>query len=174
MSCPDNGTELVYDGYVGGSPYTHTGSAVNYVCLPKDPTWSHYKDGLDSDGPHIYGSEYQIGGGKDREFFNKDLYDQDVPCAVCRTKRSSVLMIPARNQCYDGWTLEYKGYLVGGHYGHAAASEVVCIDGEPEIIQGGASNHNGKLFYQAEAKCGSLKCPPYVEGRELTCAVCSM
>ena len=113
MSCPDNGTELVYDGYVGGSPYTDTGSAVNYVCLPKDPTWSHYKDGLDSGGPQIYGSEYQIGGGKDREFFNKDLYNQDVPCAVCRTKRSSVLMIPARNQCYDGWTMEYKGYLVG-------------------------------------------------------------
>ena len=83
-SCPDNGTELVYDGYVGGSPYTHTRSAVNYVCLPKDPTWSHYKDGLDSGGPHIYGSEYQISKGKDREFFNKDLYNQDVPCDVCK------------------------------------------------------------------------------------------
>ena len=57
-------------------------------------------------------------------------------------------MIPARNQCYDGWTMEYKGYLVGGRYGHDAASEVVCLDGDPEIIQGGASNDNGKLFYQ--------------------------
>ena len=171
-SCPDNGTELVYEGYAGGSHYTHAGGAANYLCLPKDPTWSHYKDGHDG-GHLIYGTEYEF-GSRAREYFDKDLHNQDVPCAVCKTKRSNVLMIPAHNQCYDGWTMEYKGYLVAGHHSQASATEFICLDGEAGIVEVGATDQNGKLMYQVEASCGSLKCPPYVEGRELACVVCSV
>ena len=103
----------------------------------------------------------------------KVLHQQDPPCVVCRSPRSSVHMIPARNLCYGDWNLEYTGYLVGGHYGHTAASEFICLDEDPEVVAGGEANKNGKLFYFAEARCGSLKCPPYINGRELTCAVCS-
>lgn len=82
-------------------------------------------------------------------------------------------MIPARNRCPGGWTLEYYGYLVGGHHGHTAASEFICLDGEPETVDDGEPDYDGKLFYFVEAVCGTLKCPPYISGRELTCAVCS-
>ena len=82
-------------------------------------------------------------------------------------------MIPGRNQCYKGWTLEYKGYLVAGHHGHAAATEYVCLDDNPDVIPGRHTNQNGALFYMVEGRCGSLICPPYVDGRELTCVVCS-
>jgi len=84
------------------------------------------------------------------------------------------MMIPGRNQCLDGWTLEYHGYLSGGSYTQTAATEFVCLDAEPEVILGGSANNNGKLFYLSEVRCGSSSlCPPYINGRELTCVVCS-
>ena len=50
----------------------------------------------------------------------------------------------------------------------------VCLDDDPETIQGGAADLNGALFYLTEARCGPLPCPNYVDGRELTCVVCSL
>ena len=41
------------------------------------------------------------------------------------------------------------------------------------MIAGGQDNKNGALFYPVEAVCGSLPCPRYVNGWELTCAVCT-
>ena len=81
-------------------------------------------------------------------------------------------MIPGRNICYDGWTLEYNGYLVADRHDFHA-TEYVCLDLHPDTIVGGNNNDDGALFYFVEGICGSLECPPYVDGRELTCAVCS-
>ncbi|XP_045162545.2 uncharacterized protein LOC123527260 [Mercenaria mercenaria] len=166
-TCPGTGTELVYEGYVGGSHYTHKGAAVNYLCLPKDPLWATYNDAAQSLRAFVYGAEYE------RPDESPTTFEHDVPCAVCLVKRAPVLMLPGRNDCYQGWTLEYHGRLVAGYYDHPAASEYVCLDEHPESIEGGNANENGKLFYSVEGRCGSLKCPPYVNGRELTCAVCS-
>ena len=58
------------------------------------------------------------------------------------------------------------------YYQHKSASEFVCVDENPETI-GSHLDQNGKLFYFVEGHCGSLKCDPYKDGRELTCAVCS-
>ena len=66
-----------------------------------------------------------------------------------------------------------SGYLVAGDYMHSSASEFICLDSNAEAIVGSAANHDGKTFYLAEGYCGSLPCPPYVQGRELTCVVCS-
>jgi hypothetical protein len=82
-------------------------------------------------------------------------------------------MIPGRLDCYPGWTKEYSGYLVSENAGHPSNSEYVCLDSRPDVIIGGHDNKNGRLFYFVEGVCGSLKCPPYVEGRELTCVVCT-
>lgn len=56
---------------------------------------------------------------------------------------------------------------------HQAGSTYTCVDEHPDVVHGGHADMNGYLFYQVEAVCGSLKCPPYVKGRELVCAVCS-
>ena len=163
-------------GYAAGSFYSHTGAAANYLCLTPNPLWEHYSDAEDS-GAHIYGAEYEF-FISDRNrfhgtpFFGKNLVNDDAPCSVCRSPRPSILMIPGRNVCYDGWSLEYKGYLVAGRYSDHA-TEYVCLDTNPETIIGGHADDNGALFYLVEGKCGSLECPPYVNGRELTCAVCS-
>jgi hypothetical protein len=170
-TCPGNMTELVYKGYAGGSHYNKQGAASSYLCLPEDPLWNVYEDGEQVAGT-VYGAEYELHARNMDNFFGKTLLDADVPCCVCSTRRNSIMMIPARNQCYDGWTLEYHGYLTGGFDNHYA-SDFVCLDVEPETIAGSSENKNGKLFYFIEARCGSLKCPPYVNGRELTCAVCS-
>jgi hypothetical protein len=126
----------------------------------------------------MYGAEYQADNTHSSLLFGDNLLSFDVPCAVCRvTSRATVLMIPARNECYDGWTREYAGYLMAGTWnGLSAASQYVCVDAAPETLEGRVNDDDGlknKLFNLVEGICGSLKCPPYVGGRELTCVVCT-
>ena len=171
-SCPGNDTDQVYSGYTAGSHYSETGAAVNYLCLSPVAQWASYTDAVDS-GAKIYGAEYELTDQRSILFFGNPLIDDNVPCSVCRSSRSSVLMVPGRNTCFNGWNLEYAGYLASGGYGHRAATEYLCLDANPETLPGGFSDQNGKLFYLVEGICGSLECPPYENGRELTCAVCS-
>ena len=173
-NCSANGSELVYSGYAAGSDYQDSGAAANYICLSPDPLWGYYND-ADNARAKVMGVEYELDGAIPdmMAFFHKNIHEEDAPCSVCRSPRPTVIMIPGRNQCYKGWTLEYKGYLVAGYYGRTSASEYVCLDDYPETIPGGHANQDGKLFYMVEGRCGSLLCPPYVEGRELTCVVCS-
>lgn len=161
-------------GFTGGGHFTEEGSAADYICLSQDPLWGVYDDTHQTYSARVYGTEYQFSSYQYGEnIFGKNIQDQDVPCAVCLSSRSSVIMIPGRNQCYPGWTVEYSGYLVGGYFAHKAASNYECLDSTPEVEFGGADNLNGKLMYLTEAECGALQCPPYVQDREITCVVCS-
>lgn len=171
-SCPGNGTSLVYMGYAGGSLYSNKGAASSYVCLPEEPVWGVYEDAEQS-GASVWGAEYELDDRKTASFFGKELHNRDVPCCVCHSKRQTVLMIPGRNVCYEGWTLEYDGYLTAGHDTHNGG-DFACLDKEAEVLSGGLDSQNGKLFYFAESRCGSLRCPPYVNGRELTCVLCTI
>jgi hypothetical protein len=67
----------------------------------------------------------------------------------------------------------FSGYLVSGAHGHKSASEYICLDSDAEMLAGGVANTDGRVIYLVEGICGTLKCPPYVQGRELTCVVCS-
>ena len=62
---------------------------------------------------------------------------------------------------------------MAGHYDSAGATDYYCIDKDPEKIPGGTKNDNGRILFFVEARCGSLRCPPYVNGREFQCAVCT-
>ncbi|XP_060580945.1 uncharacterized protein LOC132737625 [Ruditapes philippinarum] len=173
-SCPaDN--ELVYKGYGAGSDYRVTGGAANWLCLSEQPQWGYYEDNIAS-GAQIYGAEYEFsdfhynGGSK---YFKQNLNDEDAPCSFCRSPRSSVAMFPGRLECFSGWTKEYSGYLVSGAHHHTSASEYICLDSDAEMLAGGVANTDGRVIYLVEGICGTLKCPPYVQGRELTCVVCS-
>ncbi|XP_062599242.1 uncharacterized protein LOC134260716 [Saccostrea cucullata] len=168
--CPSKAI-LVYSGFAGGSHYTDKGAAVDPLCLPRDPEWGNYKSGTSGAGGYIYGAEYETNA-----FTNHyaPFLDHDVPCAVCLVQnRSIVKVFPARKTCYMGWKLEYQGYLMAGHFNHKAGTTYTCVDKNPDTLQGGHANKDGYLFYFVEGRCGSLKCPPYVEGREIVCAVCS-
>lgn len=169
-TCPSH-ADLVLSGFTGGSWYRHPGAAVEPLCLPRDPQWGEYRDGNDGARAYVFGAEYETGSSAG---YLRTIYEHDVPCSVCLVpNRSVVKMFPARNTCYKGWTLEYHGYLMANGYGYESGSTYTCIDNHPDTVHGGQDNKEGRLFYQVEARCGSLKCPPYVEGRELVCVVCS-
>ena len=136
---------------------------MNYLCLPQQPEWlSRTPNGY----AVLYGGEYDS-----TDFGTTD--GDDIPCAVCRTTDNSVMMIPARVSCNGGWTKQYRGYLGAGFEGHNAASEYVCVDENAEAVPGRSRDDNGKMIYIVRASCGALPCPPYVNGKSVTCVVCS-
>jgi len=116
-TCPET-SELVYDGYAGGGNYGETGSGTNYLCLPKDPEWTQEQS--TPNYGYIYGAEYVTPGS-----ILGALQDHDVPCAVCHSNSTNVLMVPAKQTCHTGWIREYTGYLMGEYYGHPASKEYI-------------------------------------------------
>ncbi|KAH3825840.1 uncharacterized protein LOC127881967 [Dreissena polymorpha] len=167
QTCPNvTGTTQVYTGQVAGGHYSHAGSG-EYICLPNDPEYDQYNDTIDEWRSSLYGAEYET------DFINfKALYNHDVPCSVCLSKGKTTLMIPGRISCYTGWIKEYQGYLMGEYY-KSNGKGYVCMNKEAESMPSSNAGMNGALFYPVEGRCGSLKCPPYTDGRELACVVCS-
>ncbi|XP_052268979.1 short-chain collagen C4-like [Dreissena polymorpha] len=166
-SCP-TGSSFIYDGFVAGSHYTHTGSGVNYLCLSKEPRWANGNPTASSVGI-IHGSEYETSSAN----IWTHLHDNEVPCTACRS-RGPTMMIPGRNICYEGWKLEYHGYLMTTYHGHAGSKEFICVDSDATVAEGSNSgDQDGALLYFVKAVCGSLKCPPYDGSKLITCAVCS-
>ncbi|XP_020912367.2 collagen alpha-5(IV) chain [Exaiptasia diaphana] len=169
-SCPF-GANLVYKGRVGGEDHAHPGGGSNYVCLTESPKYASYNDAHQSSG-FMYGAEYQT--KQSYNPFPHNPHDHDVPCAVCFVPtRNAKLMIPATYECPAGWSKEYWGYLMTEYYNHPNQRNFICVDKDPEVIKGSLADKNGALLYTVEGKCGSLPCLPYVEGRELTCVVCT-
>lgn len=131
-------------GYAAGSHYTNTGGAANNLCLPPDPQWAYYEDSVSSAG-QVYGTEYELGddhsdGGS--RYLGTNVRDEDVPCALCSSPRSSVVMIPSRLDCYPGWTKDYNGYLMSGYRGHASATEYISVDAHVDVLVGGHPDQN--------------------------------
>ncbi|GAB1601893.1 short-chain collagen C4-like [Argonauta hians] len=173
--CPSS-AHLVYKGVVAGTHYDTTGGGSNLLCLPTDPIWANFTTEIETTS-HIHGSEYELTSHATKIFDysnSKTLHDHNVPCAVCLTKEPTVvMMLPGRTKCYRDWSVEYSGYLMTENAVHKGRHEYVCVDKAPEADPAGYRNENGALLYFVQASCGSLPCPPYVDGQELTCAVCS-
>jgi len=176
---------LLQKGHAAGPHYNKTGSGSNFLCLPNNPQWKNYIVGGRANTGEISGIEYELanyGAYRNNVFSQinnggRNLYNNPAPCAVCYVGgRSTVLMIPARTQCPDGWTTQYAGYLVSEtdttDYGNRKRSSYVCWDEAPEIAVGGTSQ-NQAVIYPVEVLCGSLPCSVYPTGRGLTCIVCS-
>ncbi|VDI80416.1 Hypothetical predicted protein [Mytilus galloprovincialis] len=169
-SCPQKAT-LVYDGYAAGNDDSIGGSGSNFLCLPKNPDWKEYTSGANTHTGRIFGVEYEILNHKP---YPKSFHNQDMPCAVCLTARSMVLMVPGKLKCHKGWKKEFSGYLMSEmSTSTRTPSQYICVDEKLESVPGGAAGRNQCVVYPVEAVCGNLKCPPYVGGRELTCVVCS-
>ena len=59
------------------------------------------------------------------------------------------------------------------HY-HKSSAPYLCVDANPEAIEGMHGNANGKSLVLVQEACTSTgHCPPYVNGAELTCVVCT-
>lgn len=83
------------------------------------------------------------------------------------------MMIPGRRECMIGWTKEYEGYLMTGPMGSRSQHRYVCVDNMPEVDFKGYKREGGAVFDHVRVMCGSLPCPMYIQGRELTCVVCT-
>ena len=166
---PTDGTSLVYTGRAAGSWYSHTGGGANYLCMPNNPDYSNFHPGVQDNSP-LYGAEYQTY----QPSTLPGAHDHNVPCAVCRTRQETALMIPAKTQCPDSWRVEYTGYLMSTYKAGHHRTMYECVDSNPERIPGSAANTNGAVFYHVEANCNGLPCGPYDPQKELTCVVCTI
>ncbi|KAJ8046077.1 hypothetical protein HOLleu_09252 [Holothuria leucospilota] len=174
-TCPDN-SQLVYAGIVGGKHFTQKGSGTNYLCLHSNPTFDRPQAGRNY-GAYIYGTEFEAGSYAGLPQLSQEA---EVACSVClATSKHDVLMIPGVNSCPQGqgWREEYHGYLTAMHYTYSA-TEYICMDHEAEGIPRTGHDNDPSLLYVVEGVCGSsgggLPCPPYVDGYEITCVVCSL
>ena len=102
----------------------------------------------------------------------KAIQNHNVPCAVCQAERNNVLMIPAKNTL--SWLAQGVQWIPGGRTSWHKNNRVSeCLDHDPEADQAGYRDENGALMYQTGGVCGSLPCPPYEQGRALTCVICT-
>ncbi|XP_061179342.1 uncharacterized protein LOC133187966, partial [Saccostrea echinata] len=168
-ACPNvNGTEMVYNGFTGGKSYSEKGGGANTLCLPHNPEKLPYGisviDG--DDFGHLYGAEYQFS-------VHRVHIQEDVPCAVCRVKMaSSSIMIPGKHSCPTYWRKQYSGFLTASWHEYES-TEYLCLDDDPDFIEGSRRDDNGRLFYPVKTVCGSLPCPPYENNVLVGCVVCS-
>ena len=166
--CPsDQGTQLVYSGRAGGSRFDSSGGAANHLCLPDDP--DHLSNASGVQGHSVMNAiEYRVLPPHPLQH----LLHRNVPCAVCyATTRATLLVIPAKTSCPEGWTREYSGYLMSENAAHAR-SMFECVDKDPESLPGVNGDVEGHL-YLVEPNCSGFCCPPYDEEKELSCVVCS-
>ena len=160
-TCPStSGTELVHMGRAAGSRWNVQGGGSDILCMPNDPEYADYAAGVQGYSP-IYGAQY----GQSLD---------NMPCAVCRGKRSKVLMIPAKMTCPPQWQKEYAGYLMAPHYWTANRAAFICVDEDAEAVPGESQdNPMSTQPHFVEASCDGLSCPPYDGEKELTCVVCT-
>jgi len=91
-----------------------------------------------------------------------------------KRRKVSTITIPAWNDCYGDWVKEYNGYLYAGDPADKAASEYICMDEILDVLNKSSILSRKKLLYPAIVSCnGAMPCPSYVDGKEVTCVVCS-
>ena len=169
-ACPGtNGTTKVYSGRIAGQHHTHAGGTSSNLCLAIHPNVGPRDYGQTNQ--YIYGTEYEVSSGNP---FTRSVHDHEAACVVCRVdSRGSTLVVNGRNDCPAGWTLEYHGYLMSEHYRHKGRTEAICVDVDAEYAVGTHADVNWNLLYVIQGACGALPCGPYINGREITCAVCT-
>ena len=169
MTCDDvrgflSMEHFVFIGNAGGSHSDKQGGGSDYICLPADPIFEDVSHSHSSDKTRVYGTKYR---------YNPRM-DGVVPCAVCQSRGKNVMMIPARNACYPGFSVEYTGYLATSYVSAQYRSTHVCVDGQPELGEGAQSGAvGGAYLYRAEIFCGAVPCSTYHDGGDLLCVVCS-
>ena len=172
-TCPTTeGTQLVYEGAVVGSHHHEAGTA-EYLCLHNEPEFLQTTPGSQNHlRGKLYGTEYYAAESPPA-FSN--IFRHDAPCSVCYTpSRSTKITIPRRITCPDSWTREYYGYLMTAKKNTAHKSRVpICVDVNAESVDGSAAPTTTSLLYFIETTCTGIRCPPYSDGAEIACVVCT-
>jgi len=178
-TCPA-GNFALYKGFMAGPYYGVGGSGANFLCMGEKPQFVNSIPGRQGAGGVLHGVELDNTEVFKGLFSSENipggvLTSQDMPCVRCYVEGSSdLMMFPGRQDCGpSGYDLQYKGFLVSEWHGPRGRSEFACMDTAPEGLQGGQADNNQGIVYPVEVSCGSLPCNPYVDGLEVTCAVCT-
>ncbi|XP_065179460.1 short-chain collagen C4-like [Sycon ciliatum] len=168
-TCSQDST-LVYEGFVGGTWYKAKGGAAQYLCLPLVPEYSQFIRKRQGNS-NIQTAELET---KSKQIPAFERQNQHTPvCAVCQAfRRPAYFMFPARVTCPTGWTKEYDGYLMSAAE-RQERTEFICVDSEPEVLEGTSKNDNGALLYFIETNTRTSMPDTYMGEKELTCSVCT-
>jgi len=175
-TCPST-AQLIYPGVTASSSILTNGGGSNHLCMTPKPDFLSPMRGRQTDRSYIYGTEYR----GDYEPLKK-IHGHNAPCAACLSRgRSTLIMVPGSSKCPEtgNWTREYFGYLMAARKRYYKTT-YICVDVDAETIIGSVDEYqNGGLLYPVEGYCnthagGGLPCGPYVDGYELTCAVCTI
>ena len=161
----------MYEGLAVGSAYNEAGTA-DYLCLHMKPQFIRPAAGLQAARARLYGTEYESLHSPPAY---ANMFRHDAPCSVCYTPyRGTKITVPGRITCPTSWTKEYHGFLMSMSYHPGRGSrEAVCVDIGAQSVAGSAAHGVKSLFYFIEATCTGIKCPPYSNGAEITCVVCT-
>jgi len=178
--CP-SGTVPLYKGFMTGSHSGAGGSASNFLCAHEDPKYVRGSAGFQGWAGALHGVELDLNSPQMKALFLTDnvnggeVHNQDLPCVVCYVAASDdQIMITGRPDCGNsGYDLQYSGFLVSETNADRKRSEFVCVDEAPQGRLGGNGDMNQAVVFPVESACGSLPCSPYVDGMEVTCAVCT-
>ncbi|XP_077978981.1 uncharacterized protein LOC144434405 [Glandiceps talaboti] len=171
--CPLD-TKLVYTGVMGSKYFSQVGNGGNYLCLPVVPDYDEAEvvSGVQTDRAYIYHTEYL---GSTGPF--SDMRYHDGICAVCLDDyHNNVILYPSRRDCPAGWDVEYYGFLMAARTDYQT-TEHICVDVEGRAMLGTGASVAGGRMYPVEARCptgSGIPCGPYVDGYELTCAMCAI
>lgn len=172
-TCNDvEGTELLYSGFAAGSFFNEAGGGSNHLCLTNTPDTGPLpvEATLDPGRDHVYGAEYETLTSPLPSL--RELDQMNVPCAACyAAQRSAKIMIPGTINCPSSWTREYYGYIMTERAQSRNSYE--CMDTNAEAIPNSGLNADGALFFFSEIMCNNIYCPPYTNGIELVCVVCT-
>ena len=161
----------MYEGITAGSSYNEAG-LTDYICLHMEPEFLRTTAGLQDVRARLYGTEYAIRGTSPAY---SSVHRHDAPCSVCYTpSRGTKITVPGRTTCPTSWTKEYHGFLMTNAHHNGRGSRVsVCVDISPESVAGSAGANIKSGFYFIETTCTGIRCPPYYNGAEIACVVCT-
>ena len=170
-TCPNTQeTEHVYEGRMAGSSWDEAGGSSNYDCLHMQPQFLATTPGVQSEGRgYLYATEYQPRDSPP-SLGHKQLHD--APCAVCYSSgRTATITIPGRTSCPSSWTREYYGYWMAARHADNARAPV-CVAVNAQSVPNSQTDYHASELFFLETRCPGL-CPPYSDGAEVTCVVCT-
>ena len=167
--CPQ-GTSTVYTGVVVGSAYDAKGGPSDHLCLSDKPQYKA-RDNVTNAGQF---SRVWVGNSGDTSPVISQ-YANNLPCALCHTTtKSTSFMLPGRYTCPLGWNTEYSGYLMSDWTDNQreGRSNTICVDQAGEAT-GTRRVTTAAWIFLTKVYCAREECPPFVNNKPLTCAVCS-
>ena len=63
--------------------------------------------------------------------------------------------------------------MSSGQYSDQKSKVPICVDVSAESVAGSAGANVKSLLYFMETTCTGIKCPPYSNGKEIACTVCT-